>query len=385
MKISISDDKIFRLVGSAYENARCGDAGSWAELYKEIGQVVGSGPGGLTIRHDESGKFDIVASTLERSDLRKYTEHYRFVDPLMNGIRGLKPCERFSRRAFLPDNEFHRTKIYQDYFRPLNIYEIEYYSIGEASGIAGGICFSRPKSDPEISQQGRNAINVLLPHLDRAFHLYLMLKSVQSERQQMIETLNVIPQSVLIVDRASKIVFMNRSAKDVLNQKDGLSVHHGKLTASIARDNTRIREEMSRIASIFEKNIESRPAVVQISRPSGKRPLQLLLSPLNCPAERLYSRSLALIFVFDPEEKTVTGEDVLMSIYSLTGAEARLAALIAGGQSIREASETLDVRESTVKTHLKHIFSKTDTRRQSELMNLILHGPANLKSRRDEG
>jgi DNA-binding CsgD family transcriptional regulator len=48
------------------------------------------------------------------------------------------------------------------------------------------------------------------------------------------------------------------------------------------------------------------------------------------------------------------------------------------GRSLDEASEELHVSISTVRTHLKRIFSKTGTSRQGELVKLLLTSVAQL-------
>lgn len=61
--------------------------------------------------------------------------------------------------------------------------------------------------------------------------------------------------------------------------------------------------------------------------------------------------------------------------YGLTGKEAEVALLIAGGKSPEEAAETLGILVSTVRGHLKKAFSKMNVHSQSELTSRLLSGP----------
>ena len=56
----------------------------------------------------------------------------------------------------------------------------------------------------------------------------------------------------------------------------------------------------------------------------------------------------------------------MATLFDLTVADAQIAA----GRTIVEAAEALGVQATTVKTQLAHIFAKTDTRRQAELVEL---------------
>lgn len=60
--------------------------------------------------------------------------------------------------------------------------------------------------------------------------------------------------------------------------------------------------------------------------------------------------------------------------FTLTASEARFAALLVDGRSIAEICDHLANRTSTARTHLRHLFQKTDTRRQAELVSALLRG-----------
>jgi DNA-binding CsgD family transcriptional regulator len=58
--------------------------------------------------------------------------------------------------------------------------------------------------------------------------------------------------------------------------------------------------------------------------------------------------------------------------YALTEAEARvLQAVIEVGGGVALSASALGLSRSTVKTHLEHLFAKTGTRRQLQLVKLI--------------
>ena len=58
--------------------------------------------------------------------------------------------------------------------------------------------------------------------------------------------------------------------------------------------------------------------------------------------------------------------------FDLTLTQARLALFLAEGGTIAEYAEAMGVKPSTVRTHLKSIFTKTGVKRQTELAILIL-------------
>jgi DNA-binding CsgD family transcriptional regulator len=58
--------------------------------------------------------------------------------------------------------------------------------------------------------------------------------------------------------------------------------------------------------------------------------------------------------------------------FHLTDREKEVAALVAGGFKRAQIAGKLGISEATVKTHLQHLFEKTGTRRQIDLIKRLV-------------
>lgn len=58
-------------------------------------------------------------------------------------------------------------------------------------------------------------------------------------------------------------------------------------------------------------------------------------------------------------------------LYALTPAESRVLGVLLAGCTIGGVAKALGIKEATVKTHLQHVFDKTDTRRRVDLAQRI--------------
>lgn len=65
-------------------------------------------------------------------------------------------------------------------------------------------------------------------------------------------------------------------------------------------------------------------------------------------------------------------ESALRAAFQLTAAEARVCAALVSGENIYGLATRLNISPQTARTHVKHIFEKTYTTRQSELMKLLV-------------
>ena len=86
----------------------------------------------------------------------------------------------------------------------------------------------------------------------------------------------------------------------------------------------------------------------------------------------------AVAFISDPDNRAQTWREVLRNVYGLTDAEADVAFLVLGGARIKEIARHRGVSLNTVRTHLKHIFDKTNAQSQADLVRVLLSGAPGL-------
>ena len=71
--------------------------------------------------------------------------------------------------------------------------------------------------------------------------------------------------------------------------------------------------------------------------------------------------AMAAIFVQDPIVVPPFLGEAFAKLYGLTGSELRTLLAMAPGLSVKEAAELLGISDTTARTHLQHIYGKTDT------------------------
>jgi DNA-binding CsgD family transcriptional regulator len=109
-----------------------------------------------------------------------------------------------------------------------------------------------------------------------------------------------------------------------------------------------------------------------ISRDSGRRPLQVSVAPLPTQTGGLRRPAMAVLFVSEPDKGPETDQAFLQRAFALTEGEARVSAALTQGKSVEEIALASGVTQGAVRTHLKRVFSKTGTRRQGELISLLM-------------
>jgi DNA-binding CsgD family transcriptional regulator len=79
------------------------------------------------------------------------------------------------------------------------------------------------------------------------------------------------------------------------------------------------------------------------------------------------------------EEARMPQMAFLKNRFGLTPAEVRLVLRLVSGDSLRSAAKALGIQYETVRTHLKSVFQKTGTRRQAELVIVVIRAMSELR------
>lgn len=170
---------------------------------------------------------------------------------------------------------------------------------------------------------------------------------------------------------------MNRAAEDQIKSSNVLRILNGRL---IPVSNS-ARAAMDATIAVAITNETAPPAGgTTLPLPGGDSAgLLATILPLDRGQRHAVTGPLgaaAAIFVQDPTvEPTYPGE-AFAKLYGLTGAELRVLLAMAPGLGVKEAAVMLGIGEVTARTHLQHVFAKTGTSKQTELLNLLKNSTA---------
>ncbi len=98
--------------------------------------------------------------------------------------------------------------------------------------------------------------------------------------------------------------------------------------------------------------------------------------PATGPMRDVFQRIAALLVVTDLNARPPPPDGLIREAFGLTPAEARLSATLGAGEDLHRAADIHSIAYATARQHLKAIFSKTDVRRQSELVALLAQLPS---------
>jgi DNA-binding CsgD family transcriptional regulator len=187
------------------------------------------------------------------------------------------------------------------------------------------------------------------------------------------EALDLLNIGLILCGESGQLQFTNRTADDILQLRDGLEVNaHGVLQAT-QEDASLLTDLIGQVMRAGADEMPRNDVAVSLRRASRKRPLTVLVRRANgaVPGGGHATRPVALLIVIDSALPVHTQESELRRLYGLTSTESRLAKLLMEGKDLDGCCDELGISRSTVRMHRRNLFSKTDVRRQTQLITLL--------------
>lgn len=250
----------------------------------------------------------------------------------------------------------------------------------------------RDAAQGPLPADARALLERLTPHLARAVRLharrYMPNASAVAHRA---------PPPAMLVDSVGEVLHCNEPARQLLRATSLVRVrarrlafvapHQARFLEDIAISEARLRSRSSgaqaaaarfRAIRIVAGEIGARPepahAPTVASGPEVLYAFYNVLTPGNASAAE--PRAVAALTFYHPRSAPPIDEQVLAAAFDLTPAECRIAHLLAEGLTQKEIAARVGVQHDTVRKQLQSVFQKTATRRQPDLLRLLLHLPA---------
>jgi DNA-binding CsgD family transcriptional regulator len=179
----------------------------------------------------------------------------------------------------------------------------------------------------------------------------------------LVAAFDLLPVDALLVDAGARILVRNRHAARRLAAGRGIRESQGRLRCDFVEDSAAVLRALGALAGAGRRP----PVTLSVRRADGGRSLELMLT---CTPG---GESVA-VFVASREEPAGFNVSLAKTLYGLSEREVDVAREVVAGRTLAEIAGSLEVEKETVRSHLKQIFSKTQTARQADLVRLLSTG-----------
>lgn len=358
---------------------------AWNEFLASLSSELGGAAIQLSLRmpREIPNPDDIFRVWLDEDYHAAYVKH-ALTDLAWDSIDGDLLRRGFGSAAdVLPASNLTIRPLYLEFMKPQGLaaeWPLCHMIAMDGEQPLAGVMIYRREGCRAFDASDLELLDSLVPHLARAYAIHVRLRDALRASDALTEVIDRIPTGALLVDGSGNVVLSNRSAEKILSLEDGFSLRRGRPWLEDQRENRALSELIQESVHEHATQGSTTGEVMSVTRPSGRRPFSLMVGPLlAAPPGTTTDEARAIVFIADPEGGQIGAAAVLETLYDLTHAEADLVRLIAEGNSLDQVAAIRGVTMNTVRSQLKQVFSKTETRRQGELVHLVLAGVASIQ------
>ena len=371
------------IVDRIYEAAL--DDSKWVDCLAAFGKLVGS-TASTDLWVDAGGEVPFEAGTSDPEIYRPYADYYASTIPdafWSNGIPvgSVKRLENFWEKGTYEGSEYRN-----DYAVPYDVTNSITTVIDRGTYGALRLCQCRSSGEGRFPASALRMVQRFVPHFRRAFEVRTNLANIRQEADAKAETLDRLPFGVVFLDDQGRVREINQGARAISAGRDGFSVGlGGKLLAATPALTRELGAVVSRTCAYSADQAMDAGGTIELPRPSGHRPYNVLVCPLKSVRVDIgLSHWAAVLIVRDPDAEPTPPIEMIRRVHGLSVREAEIVWALSRGDRHREIADALEISIDTMRTYLRRAVDKTGVRRQSELVNLVMTGPVLLNGWSDD-
>jgi len=245
--------------------------------------------------------------------------------------------------------------------------------VSPAPKVQSGITLHRTRQVGDFETAHIDRFRFLYRHLERAVRIGFELGTLGTLRRMSFELLDENPLGIVVLDDKGYVLFANRAAQTLVAAGEGIVLDSEGLSLVMRADDRKLQSLIRQASMVRGAEKAASGGAMQAMRRSGKRPFSILVSPLSRTALTVTTvQPSVCVIIADAAQDVALPEHLLRGLWGMTPSEARLATRLAAGEELQTAAGALGIAYSTARTQLAAIFRKTQTRRQGELVKVLL-------------
>lgn len=343
------------------------DEAEWPGMAAKIANAFGKPSASISLLLSEQSPLRPISLTAnwELPHLKAYSECYWQQDILIDPTLIASVQNPLFRSAVISDEDFTRTEIYQDWFRKLGIFHVMSASIPIADGTRALLGVQSSSAYGPFDEPDKQLLCRIAPHLQRALQVRHRLIGDDLDKIASRAALEHLNCAMVIVESDARIMYATKRAEAIFRECDSIKIVRQRVSTRDQKTAQRLKALVDGAICTAGGKGSASGGMLTVERAS-KSPLTLLIAPLvggETPK--------AAIFINEPDA-LVGAEIALSGMFGLSPTEAAVTSSLIKGHSVESICLDHHVSINTLRTQLKSIYLKTGTKRQAQLVSLVL-------------
>jgi DNA-binding CsgD family transcriptional regulator len=350
----------------------------WQAFFDHLSRLTKISCGYLITGSEREGQTILAGGGLSFNPevLQLYKDYYGPMDPFWSPYLRNPRVSVIQGEELVSHDQLRKTEFYTDLLADYEMESMTMLSCSSTVEQTDVMPVWRRSQDGPMDHASIELLRTLLPHAHAALRIRTALQAVAVQSQFAELALDTMSIAVFLVTATSSVQHMNKPAAILAQGADGLRLEGTVLTANDSEESAQLALLISGAASAGSKGIHTTPGgALNISRQRAPGSLRVAVLPIPEERRSMMSLPCALVFASDPLASPKSRAAFMRMLYRLTPVESRLADLLLEGLEVRRIADRLGITIQTARFHLKRVLAKTGTRRQTELMRLMLSLP----------
>lgn len=310
---------------------------------------------------------DVTAWTSSRNSLpvadRFVAEGWYWRGKIMSRIHGSRHQGFLRDLDLCSEAELEEEPIYRDNWRKMGLWWGAATAFSLPTGEALSIALSRTAEQGPADAEGIRKLDSLRPHFARAA---VMAARLHLERAKAAsQTLAALGLAAMVLDDGGKVLAANNLIE---NLADYVCWRAGdKVTLQDRRADDTLTEALMRIARNDHGGVRSFP----VRGATTDTPMVGHVLPVRLSARDIFGSSSSVFVLLPVTAPNSPPVELVMSLFDLTPAEARVARGLAAGKTVDDLAADNSVSPNTVRVQVRGVLEKTGCQRQTDVVSLL--------------
>jgi DNA-binding CsgD family transcriptional regulator len=366
-------EELSRVIGEVYDASL--DPALWPHAIESICGYVGAASASLHSQDSVTRATDALfwwgrASTAPHY-FKIYLDKYGKINPIFPGVVFFDLELPVAVPDVISCEEFVRTRFFQEWLAPQSLMDGLFSNLEKGATSCALFTAMRHAAQGPVDDRMRRRFELITPHVRRAMLIGKVIDLHRVEAAALADSLDELASGLFIVDSNGRIIHANLSAHRLIAEANLLRAPNGRIAALDLQSRNLL--DVFSAAKAGDAAVGKKGIALPLTARTGERYVAHVL-PLTSGARRKAGVSYAAtaaMFIRKAALDLPSPPEALASQFKLTPAEVRVLFAIVEIGGVPEVAPVLGIADQTVKSHLHHIYEKTETKRQADLVKLV--------------
>lgn len=363
---NVKVELILDLIENIY-SAAC-DPVQWVPLAERIQKTIGGHSVNFALENTKNPAFNhFYTNGATKSDVEYYEQNIIGKDNFNQIFDSVNVNTAFLTQNIWCENELHNCYPYEEFYENIGFAYFNaslFYRDGEKRG---WLSIVRNIRDPLFTVEDLNLLQLLTPHLRRAFLINMHLFETKSVQDICFDSLEHLTAGVILLTRNGGYVHSNTKAQRYLRFADNMKQNF-RVKLPDANANQQLQKVIAEVlySGSYPSNYiipfiegDAKKAVICLPWQTNEQSYCWLGQQVGC-----------ILFVLSPCGVSTTPTEI-QKLFDISQAESRVLHGVISGLPAKQLAERLSISETTVRFHLKNLLKSFESHSQTEMLSKV--------------